>query len=330
MSTSTTAEPGRRRPYDKDLRWRIVYQRIDMNLTFNKIASNLNVSTATAQKVFTKFELTGHVDPKSADRSATRCYDEHQELIIGMFMQESSLYLGELCQQIHDITGLDVSPATVCRLLKRYGMTRKKIRQVAQQRCHSLRGAFMAHCLLFKRDMFVWVDETGANNRDHIRKYGYALRGMTLTCTRQLVCGKRTNAIVGLTASGILASEIITTTTVNGDVFFDYLLGSLLPMMQPFDGSSPNSILIMDNCSIHHISKVKERAQQSGIVLLFLPPYSPDLNPVEEAFSYIKNYLRKHDQLLQAIPDPTDVIQSAIDSITPTHCNGWIDHSGYT
>ena len=75
-------------------------------------------------------------------------------------------------------------------------------------------------------------------------------------------------------------------------------------MMHPVDGSSPNSILIMNNCSIHHISEVKELMRQSGIVMLFLPPYSPDLNPVEEAFSYIKNYLQKHDQLLQVIPDP--------------------------
>ena len=78
MSTSTTAEPGKSRPYDKDLRWRIHTEYIN----HNKIASNLNMSAATAQRVFTKFELTGHVDPKSADRSATRCYDEHQELLI--------------------------------------------------------------------------------------------------------------------------------------------------------------------------------------------------------------------------------------------------------
>ena len=84
------------------------------------------------------------------------------------------------------------------------------------------------------------------------------------------------------------------------------------------------TLLITDNCSVHHISEVKELLKQAGIVLLFLPPYSPDLNPVEEAFSYIKNYLRKHDQLLQAIVDSTDVIQAAIDSITTDHCNSWI------
>ena len=61
---------------------------------------------------------------------------------------------------------------------------------------------------LFKRDMFIRVDETGANNHDHIRKYGCALCGMTPTFTWQLVHGKRINAIVGITSNGILVSEI--------------------------------------------------------------------------------------------------------------------------
>ena len=206
---STTAEPGRRRPYDKDLRWRIVYQRIGMNLTYSKIASNLNVSTATAQRVYVKFEHTGHVDHVSSDRRATRKFDEHQELyIIGVILQEPSLYLGELCQQIHDDIGIEVSPATVCKLLKRYGMSRKKIRQVAKQRCYSLRGAFMAHCFMFRRDMFAWADKTGADNRDHVRKYGYAIQGITPTCTRLLVRGKRINAIVGMSSNGIIAYNL--------------------------------------------------------------------------------------------------------------------------
>ena len=320
---STTAEPGRRRPYDKDLRWN---QRVGMNFAYSKIASNLNISTAT---VYTKFELTGHVDPVTAERTDTRTLDEHQELhAIGLMLHEPSLYLGELCQQIQDTFGLELSPATICRLFKRYGITRKKIRQVAKQRCHSLRGAFMAQSFLFSRNMFVWVDETGTDNRDHIRKYGYVFRGMTPTCTRHLVRGKRTNAIVGLSSSGVVASEIISA-SVNGDAFFDFVRGNLLPMMHPFDGRSSHSILVMDNCSIHHISEVKELLRQVGVVLLFLPPYSPDLNPVEEAFSYVKSYLRKHDQLLQAINDPCDIIQAAIDSITPNHCNGWINDSGY-
>ena len=62
---------------------------------------------------------------------------------------------------------------------------------------------------------------------------------------------------------------------------------------------------------------------------MFLPPYSPDLNPIEEAFSYVKAYLRKHDDLLQVIHNQTDVIESAFESITEDHCNSWIINSGY-
>ena len=91
---------------------------IRMNLTFHKIASNLNVSTSTAQRLYTKFKNTGHVDPKIADRRATRRLDDYQELhILGLILYEPSLYLGELCQQIHDIFDLEVSPATICNLI---------------------------------------------------------------------------------------------------------------------------------------------------------------------------------------------------------------------
>ena len=73
--------------------------------------------------------------------------------------------------------------------------------------------------------------------------------------------GKRTNAIVELTSSGVIASEILTT-TVNGDAFFDFLRGNLLPMMQSFEGTSSNSVLIMDNCLIHHVSKACASIQE--------------------------------------------------------------------
>ena len=67
------------------------------------------------------------------------------------------MYLGELCVEIIHVFGIEISPSTVCRTLRRYGLTRKKIRQVALQRSRELRGAFMAQCFILKRDMFVWT-----------------------------------------------------------------------------------------------------------------------------------------------------------------------------
>ena len=62
------------------------------------------------------------------------------------------------------------------------------------------------------------------------------------------------------------------------------LILSLIPNMMPFNGTNPHSVIIMDNCSVHHVSEVKSLLHQAGILAFFLPPYSPDLNPIEEAF----------------------------------------------
>ena len=99
--------------------------------------------------------------------------------------------------------------------------------------------------------------------------------------------------------------------------------------MTPFDGSPKKSVIIMDNCTIHHTAAIKELLLDAGILVFFLPPYSPDLNPIEEAFSSVKYYLKQHDELLQSITNPFPVIYSAFNSITPEKCNGWITHSGY-
>ena len=178
----------------------------------------------------------------------------------------------------------------------------------------------MAQVCLLKREMFVWIDETGSATRDAVRKYGYALRGMRAEYHRMLVRGQRVNAVAALSSNGIVALDL-TTDTVNGDTFFDFLRGSLIQNMMPFNGTNPQSIIVMDNCSVHNVQEVKDLLWQAGIVVLFLPPYSPDLNPIEEAFSYIKGYLRKHDELIQ--------IKMAFDSISGEHCQAWISDSGY-
>ena len=96
-----------------------------------------------------------------------------------------------------------------------------------------------------------------------------------------------------------------TSDTVNGETFFDFLRGTVIPQMTPYDGVNPHSILVLDNCSVHHICEVRQLLRQAGILCWFLPPYSPDLNPTEELFSWIKYYLKRHDDLLQSISDPT-------------------------
>ena len=103
--------------------------------------------------------------------------------------------------------------------------------------------------------------------------------------------------MAAMSTSGIIATNM-TSSTVSGDTFFDFLSGTLIPNMLPFDGLNERSVLVLDNCSVHHIEAVATLLQQAGIVTLFLPPYSPNLNPLEEVFSLVKGYF-KHDTILQ-------------------------------
>ena len=73
----------------------------------------------------------------------------------------------------------------------------------------------------------------------------------------------------------------------NGDKFFDYVRGSLIHEMQSFDGENPNSVAVLDNCSIHHVQEVTQLFKDARILVLFLPPYSPDFMPIEKTFSFL-------------------------------------------
>ena len=158
------------------------------------------------------------------------------------------------------------------------------------------KAAYVADIAHFPREMLVWVDETGCDKRDMLRKYGYAFRGDRAVCRRLLVRGRRVSAIAALSYHGILDVNI-TNQSVDGKKFCDFIPGSLIPNMLPFNGTNPTSVVIMDNCSIHHIQEVNELLQDAGILLMYLPPYSPDLNPIEEAFGTVKAYLKEHEDL---------------------------------
>ena len=165
---------GRHGPYTRLsrplLRYRGLDTRLAKGLTFQNIAQNLSISTATASNIFKLFQSTGEVDPKPpCKRDALRKLDEHHELyIIGLILECPNLQLQEVAYKVEEITGTVVSTSTLCRLLGRHGFTRKKILSVALQRSLDLRALYMASIFTFNRDMFVWIDETGSDLKEII------------------------------------------------------------------------------------------------------------------------------------------------------------------
>lgn len=323
-----SSEPNRKAAYSTDLRSKVVYQRLGRDLSLSDIASNLNISIGTVHNILKHFELTGEVAAK-VQRFASRKLNASEELfVISLVLDRPNIYLQEVCDEVLAETGVTVSIPTVCRLLKRHGLTRKKIRQVSIQRNIQYRAEFMADILQYRKEQLVWVDEMGSNCKDTIRKNGYAIKGETPTVYRLLERGQRITAIAALTVNGIIAVQF-TKDNVDGNVFYDFVRSCLIPNMHQYDGITPKSIVVLDNCSIHHVFEVTELFQQVGIMVIYLPPYSPDFNPIESTFSYVKGYLKKHDGIIAAMRDHTALIKDAFDNITSELAQSWITDCGY-
>ena len=300
LRLSRSAEPGRKTAYSVDLRWRVIYQRLAKELFFEAIAQNLSISRSRACRFYALLEATGDVEP-SCHQKKKKKLDERTELYaVGLLLEGPTLFLDEVCQELQEALGISVSPPTVCRLLKSYGITRKKVRQIASQICDVLQGAFLAQCFMFTADKFVWIDESGSDTRNYTRKFGYSVRGTTPVSHRFFHRGKRTNAIAAISSTGLMALTL-THNTVNQDVFYDFVRGNLIPQMRPFDGISPATIAVMDNLSVHHVKEITDLFHQAGIVLFFLPPYS--LKP-SGSFQLCEVLFRDTTSFYKAFPTP--------------------------
>ena len=129
----------------------------------------------------------------------------------------------------------------------------------------------MADIFAYKKGMFVFIDETGSDRRDHIRRFGYALRGEAPVYHRLLARGRRISTIAAISCDGLLECELVTG-TVNGDVFLEFVQGSLIPQMLPFDGINKRSIAILDNCSVHRSSRRISKSWSTGYFLATIQP----------------------------------------------------------
>ena len=138
------------------------------------------------------------------------------------------------------------------------------------------------------------------------------------------------SVIAMMTVNGVTGIHC-TTDSVNEDVFCDAIEQKLLPHLMPFNGSNPHSIVLMDNCAIHHTSRAFDLIQSTGALIHFLPPYSPDLSPIEELFSKVKSCLRENDRSIEWADEKTliDYIHAAFSIITVDDCSGWFKDCGY-
>jgi len=165
----------------------------------------------------------------------------------------------------------------------------------------------------------VFQDESGATT-EMTRRYGRAPRGERVAegtpaghwCTLTLLGAMSTR--------GVVAAMTVESPT-DGDVFLAYVEQVLCPRLQP------GQVVVMDNLPAHKVEGVRRLIEATGVELLYLPPYSPDFNPIEQAWSKIKQQLRSAKartvETLQA------AITDALAQVTGKNASAWFAHCGY-
>jgi transposase len=170
----------------------------------------------------------------------------------------------------------------------------------------------------------VFVDEMGSNTSLH-ELYAYSPKGERAYCSVARNRGKNTTLLSSMSLSSMSLSgmgpSMVVEGGANGVVFEGYLREVLVPALCEGD------VVVMDNLSVHKSEGVRELIEGAGAEALYLPPYSPDFNPIEEAFSKIKNLIRKagarvHEALVVAIGE-------AISEVSEDDAKAFFEHCGY-
>jgi len=222
----------------------------------------------------------------------------------------------EITWEFFDEWEIVITPRVVYDTLKRHGFTRKVLRRDAEQRSQILRNTWMGTMALYRPDQLVFVDESAANEKTGWRKYGWSPQGHKAVTTGSLRRSERYSILPCLTINGYTAGTLIIQGSVTQAIFNDWIYNEVLTRCNAFP--APNSVIILDNCVVHRHADVKLMCDEAGIRLLFLPPYSPDLNPIEETFNVLKTWIKSNAQIIDTFPDFSDFLRYAIEN---SHCD---------
>jgi transposase len=168
-------------------------------------------------------------------------------------------------------------------------------------------------------DRLLFFDESGIN-LSMTRRYARSPRGQRAHGDAPKNWGDSVSLSAGIGLRGLVA-PLMLHGSMNGEAFEGYIEQFVLPVLRPGD------VLVWDNLGAHKVRRFRELVESVGAAIVFLPPYSPDLNPIEMAWSKVKDVLRKFaartwDQLV-------DAVVAALSAITQTDIANWFRHCGY-
>ena len=307
------------RPCSLDLRIRVLRE-VEAGASRREAAECVEVSASSAIKWMQRLNETGSIAAKPSGGSISPL-EAHAAVLLGLIAEQADLTLDEIVAVMRKrrIAG---SRSAVWRFFKRHNVSFKKsLRAAEQQRADVVRARrrWMREQGMFDPARLVFIDETSTNTA-MVRLRGRCPRGIRLTDHVPHGHWKTITFIAGLRRRAMVAPFVLDG-PMNSTSFMAYLKRCLVPTLKRGD------IVMMDSLPVHKAAGVREVIEAAGAKLRYLPKYSPDLNPIEMAFSKLKAHLRKAAE--RTIPHLSRRIGALVAAFSPQVCANYFRHAGY-
>ena len=312
------------RAYSQDLRERVVAF-VDCGHSRRAAAAHFDVSPSFVINLMTAYRARGSLAPKRLGGRRHAKLDPHRVFLLRRVAEKDDITMPELAGELEAECGTRADPASISRWLIRNGYRFKKtllasecdrpdIRQ-AREEWRTERQPGMR----LEPQRLVFLDETGTTTK-MTRLRGRCLKGRRLRSKAPFGHWKTQTFVAGLRC-GALTAPFVIDAPMDRRIFETYVETQLVPTLEKGD------IVIMDNLPAHKSPIAEKAILDRGAQVLFLPPYSPDLNPIEMAFSKLKAHLRARavrtiDELWKAIGQICDLFQ-------PEKCKNYFTAAGY-
>ena len=303
-----------------DLRERIIAA-VRSGSSARAAARRFGVSASSAIILVGRWRETGSYAPGQVGGQKHRRLAGHTGWLHEVLAAEPDITLSELRDRLA-VKGIAISRQSINDTLHALGYRYKKTAHAAERERPDVvrkRHHWRNWQYWLRPERLVFVDETGAKT-NMARLRGRSLKGQRLHAAIPWGHWKTTTFVAGLRTTGLTAPMVLEG-AMNGAAFLAYVEQVLAPSLARGD------IVIMDNLSSHKVAGVREAIKARGAFLLYLPPYSPDLNPIELAFSKFKALLRK--AAARSIDDLWRVIAELLDEFPPHECLNFFRHAGY-
>jgi len=308
--------------YSLDLRQKILSAWQNQEGTQRELAKRFKVSLSFIRDFLRRYRETGEIaaKPQGGDRRS-KIKGEDQKILQEIVTEQSDIYLREIQEVIKERKGIEVSISSLSRTLNHLNLKRKKTliaTEQTTQRVQELRYEF--RCWLDTIDVknLVFIDETGVNLA-MTRYYGRCIDGGRVYDDRPGNKGKNLTLIGAMSDEGLIATMTFPG-SLNTASFLVFIQRILLPQLWM------GAIVVMDNLPVHYANTAKALVESVGAKIKFLPPYSPDLSPIELCWSKLKEMLRSAKARTFDALD--EAITLAINAITDENALDWFHHYG--